>query len=123
MDEYLQKSSLFKDITKMSTPGTIATILLLVRVLITFLDKPDHVTHPGRARLVRTVEVLFYGIIYIGVLNWLCSKGETWCRVSWGLVIVQIAMILVTALLVLATIRFLGDLAQKQKMYEEVTIQ
>ena len=107
------KSSKFgQDIMQMSNPGKIALVLVLIQVVTTLFKKyKDYKTHPMFARVFEIARVLFFGVIYIFILNWLCSNNMCWA--SWVILCVQLVFVLITILMLFSIIGFMISLKDK----------
>ena len=94
-----------ENIKKMSTPSKIALIIALIRILsILFSKNKDKMCQ----KTSKIMQVLFYSVIYVFILNWLCSND--WCWASWILITSQLIYILITLLLVFSIMGFMSCL-------------
>lgn len=107
------KNSQFgKDIMQMSNPGKIALILVLMNIVRTLFKKyKNYYNNLILYRIYAVARVLFVGVIYIFLLNWLCSNNMCWA--SWVILCVQLIFILITILMLFSIIGFFVSLKEK----------
>ena len=88
---------LLQDILNMSMPSNIVIMLILFKIINIIFN-----THNFDTKIKNTIKLLFYGIIYIFLLNWLCSNNMCWA--SWILVSYQVIYLLFTILFLFSII-------------------
>jgi hypothetical protein len=96
-------NKLIQDITQMSIPGKIILLLILL-IIIYILFKKNNINN----KIKNVLKILFIGINYIFILNWLCSNNMCWA--SWIMIITKLIFICITILLSLSIFNFTSSL-------------
>ena len=104
--ENFKNSKLGTDVLNMSDPGKIALIFVLIRILSILFKK-----YRNYDKVFDILRIALIGVIYIFLLNWLCSNNMCWA--SWIIVSVQLIYVLTTLLMLFSIIGFVVSLRDK----------
>lgn len=101
-----QNSDFGQDIIKMSLPGKIALVLALMKIINIMFEKynNNHIF----SKMSKILHTLFYSVIYIFLLNWLCSNNKCW--MSWIILCFQLIFTLITVLMLFSIVGFVSSL-------------
>ena len=97
------------DFTQQSSlPARIVLIFTLISVINILLY-----TTSVDIKIAMIAKKLFYGIIYVFILNWLCSNNLCWA--SWLIVMTQILYVFVTLVFVINLLKMASVLSRERE--------
>lgn len=101
----IETNKYVKKILTFNYPGIFAIFILVINILNNFYIYNKSKKKEKNKLIIKTIKNIIFGVIYISILNYLCSNNMCW--VSWILISSQIIYTIITILFIFSIINML----------------